>query len=165
MIGDWNAPPSTDAWKPFRALENAGKALFTSVNDEGEFSHLMYRSKTKWGSRLDLTAVSLASAAQISQAPSVVRWKSLDDLLTANPSAKQLKTYIKEIRETVSDHLPVVRRSALLLQCLSVFGLRTQWCSASPDLRANNKDVTAPAATQAMNIVSRKPEVGAALRR
>jgi len=110
MIGDWNAPPSADVWKPFRTLENAGKALFTSVNDEDDFSHLMYQSKTKWGSRLDLTAVSMASAAQLSQAPGVVRWKSLDELLTANPNANQLKAYIKEIRETVSDHLPVVSR-------------------------------------------------------
>jgi endonuclease/exonuclease/phosphatase family metal-dependent hydrolase len=110
MLGDWNEDPNAAAWQVFRDLEKTGKAKFASINDPDDFSHLMYQNKQKWGSRLDLAAVSMTAAEEMVAGPQVVRWKTLDALLATSPSAKQLREYIKEIRDTVSDHMPVVSR-------------------------------------------------------
>ncbi len=111
MLGDWNEPPTAYTWKPLQQLEKKGQVAFTKVNDSSDYSHLMYQTKTKFGSRLDLTCVSLSSMKNmVDKKNNVIRWKPLDDLLANNPNATDLKNYIKETSEGISDHLPVVSR-------------------------------------------------------
>jgi len=110
MLGDWNASPDDTAWKPFHELEGANKAKFRSLNDDTAISHLMYRNKTDIGSRLDLGAISMAAFDELHKPPTPVRWKSLDKLLASNPKAAQIRKYLKEVRDKISDHLPVVVR-------------------------------------------------------
>ena len=110
IIGDWNERPGSSSWTHFHDLQDEGKALFSAINDESRISHLMYKNKKSIGSRLDLGAVSIAAAGEMKSPPQPVVWGSLIDLLEANPKAKEIKAYIKEIREKVSDHMPVVTR-------------------------------------------------------
>jgi len=110
MAGDWNEPPDSSTWDPIKELETQGEVAFAGVNDASDFSHLMYRNKKNLGSRLDLAAISVAALAEMRDAPATVRWTTLDKLLEANPKAKQLKAYIKEVRDKISDHMPVVTR-------------------------------------------------------
>lgn len=110
IIGDWNAPPADAVWQPFHELEQQGKARFQDINDADAISHLMYRTKSEIGSRLDLGSVSIAASPELKAPPMPVRWKSLDALLKSNPKASEIKKYIKEISQTVSDHMPVVTR-------------------------------------------------------
>ena len=110
LLGDWNEPPKSQTWKPFHALEKAGKAVFTKLNNKFEISHLMYRNKSEIGSRLDLTALSGAAYEELASGSKVVRWKTLDALLKTSPKASQIKQYIKEISQNLSDHMPVVTR-------------------------------------------------------
>ena len=110
LLGDWNAPPDDTAWKPIDELEQQRKAKFQSINDKTNISHLMYKNKQDIGSRLDLGAISMAAFDELYKPPAPVRWKSLDKLLATNPKAKQIRNYIKQVREKISDHLPVVVR-------------------------------------------------------
>jgi endonuclease/exonuclease/phosphatase family metal-dependent hydrolase len=110
ILGDWNAPPSADAWSVFHDLEDEGQVKFRSVNNESEISHLMYRNKHNFGSRLDLTALSMSASERMGEPPDVVRWAPLDELLGTDPKASQIKEFLKALREEVSDHLPVVTR-------------------------------------------------------
>jgi len=110
MLGDWNASPDDADWGSIHELETQNKAKFQSVNDKTAISHLMYKNKQDIGSRLDLSAISMAAFDELQKPPSPVRWKSLDDLLAANPKAKEIQEYIKQIRLKISDHLPVVVR-------------------------------------------------------
>jgi endonuclease/exonuclease/phosphatase family metal-dependent hydrolase len=110
MIGDWNESPKAAAWQALRELEKSDLALFESINNSEDISHFYYKNKTDLGSRLDLAAVSIAAAKQMASPPTVVRWTSLDTLLKTQPKAQQIKDYIKEISDNVSDHMPVVMR-------------------------------------------------------
>jgi len=112
ILGDWNQPPSAPAWKVFRDLEQAGSVEFTSINDEDEISHLMYRSRTDIGSRLDLKVFTASAAAQQAEGGggAVVRWTSLSELLDSGSSATQIKSLLREISRDLSDHMPVVSR-------------------------------------------------------
>lgn len=110
ILGDWNEPPDADTWKPLRELEQQKKALFSALNDSGKISHLMYKTKSEFGSRLDLEAVSTAAFKQMKSKPDVVRWKSLDKLLATNPKGEEIKKFIQELSANVSDHMPVVTR-------------------------------------------------------
>lgn len=110
ILGDWNEPPDADTWKPLRKLEQQKKALFSALNDSGKISHLMYKTKSEFGSRLDLGAVSTAAFKQMKSKPDVVRWKSLDKLLETNPKGAEIKKFIQELSANVSDHMPVVTR-------------------------------------------------------
>jgi endonuclease/exonuclease/phosphatase family metal-dependent hydrolase len=110
ITGDWNAPPSDPAWAPLHDLEKKNKALFTRLNDVNEISHLMFRNKKEIGSRLDLEAVTIAASKEMAKDPMVVRWKSLDNLLSTNPDAKTIKKYIHDISYEITDHMPVVTR-------------------------------------------------------
>lgn len=110
VLGDWNAPPSADVWKPIWELEDAGHAHFTKVNDESEISHLMYQRASEYGSRLDLACITQSAIEQVKTAPKVVRWTSLDELLEGSPKGTQIRSYIREISANVSDHMPVVTR-------------------------------------------------------
>lgn len=117
LAGDWNATVDSEAWDAFRELEKSGEALFEQINDKSEISHLYYKSKREIGSRLDLVAVSMASAARlVDEGSKVVRWAPLADLLEASPSAQEIKNYIKTVSGDrrgvggISDHLPVITR-------------------------------------------------------
>ncbi len=111
LVGDWNKPPDAEEWAAFHKLEKQGKALFTKANDTSEISHLMYRNASEYGSRLDLGAMSIASAKQlVDKATKVVRWKKLDDLLDSQPKAAELRQLIRDLSRDVSDHMPVVMR-------------------------------------------------------
>lgn len=112
IMGDWNEPPNAVAWEPFRDLEKGGRAMFTSINTTSEISHLYYKNKGSIGSRLDLAALSIAAMHELAPEgdPAVVRWLSLNDLLATQPKAAQIKEYIREVSEKLSDHMPVVTR-------------------------------------------------------
>jgi endonuclease/exonuclease/phosphatase family metal-dependent hydrolase len=110
VMGDWNEPPSADTWSAIKNLEDQGRARFASINDDSSISHLMYQNKTTYGSRLDLQAVSVAASRALVGNAAVVRWKSLDQVLADGGGAKALKAYIKNIRENVSDHMPIISR-------------------------------------------------------
>jgi endonuclease/exonuclease/phosphatase family metal-dependent hydrolase len=110
MLGDWNAPPSAEPWEVFRDLEEEGRLKFRSVNNESEISHLMFRNKQSLGSRLDLSVISMAASERMGEPPAVVRWAPLDEFLGTDPKANQIKEFLKQIRDELSDHLPVVTR-------------------------------------------------------
>lgn len=61
-------------------------------------------------SHLILQAITVASDKQLKPPPKVVRWTSLDKPLATGPKAAELKKYIKQVSEGVSDHMPVVSR-------------------------------------------------------
>jgi endonuclease/exonuclease/phosphatase family metal-dependent hydrolase len=111
IVGDWNEPPDASTWEPFAKLEEKGDILFRTMNDNDDISHLMYRSRKEFGTRLDLSLVTIASANElVDKKASAVRWQSLDDLLSKNPDAGQIKQYIQDISNSISDHMPVVTR-------------------------------------------------------
>jgi endonuclease/exonuclease/phosphatase family metal-dependent hydrolase len=110
IMGDWNEPPDAPAWRSFHDLESAGRARFRSINTKSAISHLYFKNKRSIGSRLDLVALSMAAKDELVGDPTVVRWRSLDDLLDTQPKAAQIKRYIKEISMDISDHMPVVTR-------------------------------------------------------
>jgi len=110
VVGDWNEPPSADTWQPFAELEAEKKVLFRKVNDDDAISHLMYRRKDDIGSRLDLKVVSTSAGGLRKADPEVVRWTTLAKLLAGNPSAAQIKQFIREVSRDLSDHMPVVSR-------------------------------------------------------
>ncbi len=111
LTGDWNETPDAKAWQPLRDLEKSHEALFTSLNDKNEISHFMYKTKAEFGSRLDLSCVTMSAAKELAvQKSDIIQWKSLDDLLSKNPDSKQIKEYIRLVSEDISDHMPVVTR-------------------------------------------------------
>lgn len=110
MTGDWNKEPSSDDWKAIHDLEQDGKVHFSDINDESEISHLMYQNKSKVGTRLDVSAISVAAFDEIKANPEVVKWKNLDAMLDKNQKAKQIKENLKYIKKNISDHMPVVTR-------------------------------------------------------
>jgi endonuclease/exonuclease/phosphatase family metal-dependent hydrolase len=110
LLGDWNESPAAAAWAPFREMEEQGEVLFSAINGSHEISHLYYKSKTNLGSRLDLTLISSEAQDRVANVPQVVRWTSLDELLSTQPTGHQIKDLLKQIRENLSDHMPVVTR-------------------------------------------------------
>lgn len=110
MFGDWNKEPGAPEWEAIHEMERNGEVLFEKINDSTDFSHLYYKNKSNLGSRLDLALVTMAAGEAIESGSNVVRWTTLDDFLSTNPSAAAIKALLKEIREKVSDHMPVVAR-------------------------------------------------------
>jgi endonuclease/exonuclease/phosphatase family metal-dependent hydrolase len=111
MLGDWNAPPTSDDWREFVRLEDQRRVAFRNVNDASDFSHLMYKSKNDFASRLDLAAISIASISQmIGKQVDTIRWKSLDEFLKKNPEAGQIKSFIQQVSAKISDHMPIIAR-------------------------------------------------------
>lgn len=116
IIGDWNAPPDDKCWAPFHKLEKGAKpkVSFSDINDPSDFSYLWLRNRTdKFVSRIDLTAMSLASTEKVvGRAAEVVHWKPIQEVLAeaANLTDKAVVQVMKEIKETISDHLPTVSR-------------------------------------------------------
>jgi len=110
IVGDWNEPPSAATWQPFAELEADDKVFFRKLNDDDAISHLMYRRKDDIGSRLDLKVVSASVGGFRRGDPKVVRWTTLAKLLAGNPSAADIKRFIREVSRDLSDHMPVVSR-------------------------------------------------------
>ena len=110
MMGDWNNTPGADDWAALRDMEGRGEMLFTQVNDPSDFSYLYYRNKSNLGTRIDLAAISVASADELVSSPDAVRWIGLDDFLEGNPKASEIKDDFARLKRGVSDHLPVVTR-------------------------------------------------------
>lgn len=110
MMGDFNEPPSANTWAPFHKLENEHKAVFSGINKDNEFSHLMYRNKQDWGSRLDLKVVSVTAEKEIADKGGVVCWKPLSQLIASHPKASVLKEYLNDLKTEISDHMPVYMR-------------------------------------------------------
>ena len=111
MLGDWNKEPTSKEWNAIHRLESKGLAKFKSINDSGSMSHLMYQTKKHFGSLLDLTCVSMSASKNMAGKKSnVVRWKSLDAMLANAPTGEEIKTYIKETSQNISDHMPVFTR-------------------------------------------------------
>ena len=110
FAGDFNQEPSALCWDSFRNLEKDKKAVFTGINNEKQFSHLMYRNKSEYGTRLDLSVVSIAAEDEIADQGGVVYWQPLSNLIAKSPKAKALKQYLSDLKKDVSDHLPVVMR-------------------------------------------------------
>lgn len=110
IVGDWNEPPSADTWQPFAALEAEDKVFFRRVNDDDAISHLMYKRKDDIGSRLDIKVASASVGRFRRGDPKVVQWTTLTRLLARNPSAAEIKRFIREVSRDLSDHMPVVSR-------------------------------------------------------
>lgn len=110
IIGDWNAAPDKTEWSAIHDLENNRLVLFEQVNDSSDFSHLYYRNRHDIGSRLDIVLVSTEAAEKLQGPADVVRWLSLDQLLESNPNVAAIKAYLKQIKEDLSDHMPIFTR-------------------------------------------------------
>ena len=113
VIGDWNEPPSAEAWTSLKELEAENELLFESINNESHISHLYYKNKKNIGSRLDLAMVSVSAWQQMEGGADVVTWLTLEEFLDNNPEkkkAQEIKDFLKGIRDELSDHLPVVTR-------------------------------------------------------
>lgn len=110
ITGDWNEKPSSQSWSSLHDLEEQGELRFSSINSESSISHLYYKNKKNLGSRLDLAAISIAAYDEVAEAPDVIRWTSLDDFLSTSPKAREIKAFLKEIAQDISDHMPVVSR-------------------------------------------------------
>jgi hypothetical protein len=110
LLGDWNEPPSAEAWEAFRQLENDKKVKFMKINDDTNFSHLYYRNRNDVGSLLDLRVVTSPFAKQMNKTGGTIHWLTLDNLLQSDESAGAVKQIINEIKNEITDHMPVLTR-------------------------------------------------------
>ena len=116
IMGDWNAPPDDTCWKPFHDLEAGAnrKVAFRKINDPSDFSYLWLANRSdKFVSRIDLSVMSLASMDNVvGQAARVVRWKPIQAVLAegARLTDKRVVTIMKQLKDSISDHMPVVTR-------------------------------------------------------
>lgn len=111
LLGDWNEAPDAPAWEAMRRLEKDKRVLFEKINDPSNFSHLYYRNRNDVGSLLDLRLVTSPFAKQMNQkAGGTIHWVTLEALLAGDASAGEIKKIITEIKNEVTDHLPVLTR-------------------------------------------------------
>jgi endonuclease/exonuclease/phosphatase family metal-dependent hydrolase len=118
IMGDWNAPPSDPCWAPFHALEGAGagqnRVRFRDINDPSDYSYLWLENlSTKMVSRIDLAAMTLSSADQVvGDAAQAVLWKPIQEAIAiaGKLSDKKVRDVMRQLKEEISDHLPVVTR-------------------------------------------------------
>lgn len=110
MFGDWNKEPNAPEWAAIHEMEDNNEVFFRKINDSSDFSHLYYKNKSNLGSRLDLALVTTSANEAMESGANVVRWTTLDNFLSTNPTAAAIKATLREIREKVSDHMPVVTR-------------------------------------------------------
>ena len=111
LLGDWNEPPAAKAWEAMRRLEKDKKVLFEKINDPSNFSHLYYRNRNDVGSLLDLRVVTSPFAKQMNKkAGGTIHWVTLESLLAGDASAGEIKKIITEIKNEVTDHMPVLTR-------------------------------------------------------
>ena len=109
VVGDWNASPTAREWETIRNLPGVS---FDDINDESDFSYLWLANSTnKYVSRIDLTALSLASETEPpARVANVVKWTSIQEALARASGLRdaQVRAVLKEVKETVSDHLPTI---------------------------------------------------------
>ncbi len=114
LMGDFNAPPSDDCWKAFHQLEKKGLAAFRSINDEDDFSYLWLKKKDGQNvSRIDLSLLTTSSAAQmVDKTSDAIQWQPIEETiaLAGHHTATAARKVMKEMKELISDHLPVVTR-------------------------------------------------------
>ncbi len=115
ILGDWNAPPGdAKSWKPFHDLEKQNKVWFERINDPSDFSYMwLANSSSRFVSRIDLTAMSAASMEKVSDVVAkTVRWKPIEDAIrdTGALTSPRVKAVMKELKETISDHMPTATR-------------------------------------------------------
>jgi hypothetical protein len=113
LLGDWNEPPDAKAWESFRKLEVDGKVKFTKINDKTDFSHLYYKNRKDVGSRLDLKVITSPFAKEMNKIGGPIHWLELDQLLSSNAKAGEVKKIIEEIKSEITDHMPVLTRFGL----------------------------------------------------
>jgi len=117
ILGDWNAAPDAPEWAPFHALEDdpATPVHFRDINDPSDYSYLWLANRSnRFLSRIDLAAVTLASANQVvdQQIAKVVQWVPIQEALARAGSMKDkaVVKVLQEVKEAVSDHLPTLAR-------------------------------------------------------
>lgn len=110
LLGDWNENPCSESWNSLHELEENNEIMFNGINNEEYISHLYYKNKKHLGSLLDLAAVSVAAYDQIEGDPEVIRWVHIDEFLDAGPKATEIKAFLKDISNKISDHMPVITR-------------------------------------------------------
>jgi endonuclease/exonuclease/phosphatase family metal-dependent hydrolase len=110
FLGDWNEPPEADAWEAFRRLERDKQVKFSKINDSSNFSHLYYRNRNNVGSLLDLKVVTTQFAKEMNKMGGPIHWIALDELLAKSSSAGEVKKVISQIKEEITDHVPVLTR-------------------------------------------------------
>lgn len=117
ILGDWNAPPDDPCWKPFHDMEDGQQETvkFRQINDPSDFSYLWLQNQSsKFVSRIDLAAVSLASESKPEEAllGQAIRWKPIEEAIARAGSMtdRRVREVLTEIKETISDHLPVISR-------------------------------------------------------
>lgn len=113
IMGDWNKDPHDADWKSIHKMETDGKVKFEAINDPSDFSHLYYKNKNDIGSRLDIVLASSDAYRQMqNKKGNVVQWASISDLVnSADPvTAAEIKAILKDIRDNVSDHMPLHTR-------------------------------------------------------
>jgi endonuclease/exonuclease/phosphatase family metal-dependent hydrolase len=115
IMGDFNAPPGDACWAPFHKLEDEGRAGFRKINDPSDFSYLwLDNKKDRYLSRIDLTVASTSSQTRVAGTLArTVRWKPIEEVIAATQGKltdRQVTALLKQIKESISDHLPVFSR-------------------------------------------------------
>ncbi|MBI5266700.1 MAG: hypothetical protein HY851_05645, partial [candidate division Zixibacteria bacterium] len=111
IVGDWNAAPGLEEWKPMRDLEKKGEARFEKINPGNEITHVARLNKSgPAGTRLDFHLISKAADAQAvpKEKGVVIQWKIFDQLSDLDGTLR--KALYTQMRNMVSDHLAVVTR-------------------------------------------------------
>ena len=114
MMGDFNAPPDDKkSWSAFHQLEKKSpeQFKFTAINDPSDFSYMWLKNMSdKYVSRIDLTAMSLSSELKVGSAGTPVKWKPIEEAISraGKISDKEVRDTMSEIKELISDHLPVL---------------------------------------------------------
>lgn len=116
IMGDFNADPEDPCWQPFVDLENSNDSIvkFREINDPSDFSYLwLANRRDRYVSKIDLAVMSLSSEEQVvGKAAQVVRWKPIQEVIAqaGDYTDARVKAVLQEIKETISDHLPVFHR-------------------------------------------------------
>jgi len=111
IIGDWNAKPDEDEWKPLEELEKDKKIDFKSINPSNELTHVARLNKSgPGGTRLDLHLITKTADVKKTskEQAAVIRWDFFDHL--SQLSADDRDILFKAMKMNFSDHLPVVSR-------------------------------------------------------
>jgi endonuclease/exonuclease/phosphatase family metal-dependent hydrolase len=105
IAGDWNAPPERPEWEAFRELESQKVVKFLGLNKiEDKVTEASHLSVGGRRSRLDLIVVSEATdPALFSSKATVINWNALLE-------SRNAPSLLKEVIDTISDHLPVLTR-------------------------------------------------------
>jgi endonuclease/exonuclease/phosphatase family metal-dependent hydrolase len=110
IIGDWNKSPDDEDWKALQDLEKEDKVKFEAINDPSNISHLYYKNKNEWGSRLDsVLSTTEAYDDMVNKKAQVVQWVRFEELLqnAMNLKSGEIKNVITDIKNKLSDHMPL----------------------------------------------------------